>query len=121
MPHSRLVPPGYGCQPHTTPQGVETYFSWLYDRLNADLDLPAPLLMHTIAFPGTEWDQSQRHEHLSHKTDAYNISYHPTVLGNAIGAWLHDVRRMLPTKVRDDRCNSLGPLLWRQSAGRPPG
>ena len=58
---------GYGCQPHDTPQGVETYFSWIYDRLNIDLDLPAPLLMHTIAFPGTEWDQSQRHEHLSLK------------------------------------------------------
>lgn len=91
---------GYGCQPHTTSQGVETYFSWLYDCLNADLDLPAPLLMHTIAFPGTEWDQSQRHEHLSHRMDAYNISYHPTVLGNAIGAWLRDVRHLLPTSVR---------------------
>lgn len=91
---------GYGCQPHTTPQGVETYFSWIYDRLNVHLDLRAPLLMHTIAFPGTEWDQSQRHEHLSQKTDAYNIRYHPAVLGKAIDAWLSDARRMLPSSVR---------------------
>ena len=91
---------GYGCQPHATPQGVETYFSWIYDRLNADLDLPAPLLMHTIAFPGTEWDQSQRHEHLSYRMDAYNISYHPAVLSNAIDAWLSDARRLLPANVR---------------------
>ncbi len=91
---------GYGCQPHATPRGVETYFSWIYDRLNIHLDLPAPLLMHTIAFPGTEWDQSQRHEHLSNKTDAYNIRYHPAVLNNAIDGWLHDARRMLPGNVR---------------------
>lgn len=91
---------GYGCQPHATPQGVETYFSWIYDRLNIHLDLAAPLLMHTIAFPGTEWDQSQRHEHLSNKTDAYNIRYHPAVLNNAIDGWLHDARRMLPSNVR---------------------
>ena len=75
---------GYGCQPHATAQGVETYFSWIYDCLNVHLDLPAPLLMHTIAFPGTEWDQSQRHEHLSQKMDAYNIRYHATVLSNAM-------------------------------------
>lgn len=91
---------GYGCQPHTTSQGVETYFSWIYDCLNAILDLPVPLLMHTIAFPGTEWDQSQRHEHLSHRVDAYNISYHPTVLSNAIAAWLSDARRLLPSSVQ---------------------
>ena len=91
---------GYGCQPHATPQGVETYFSWIYDRLNAVLDLPAPLLMHTIAFPGTEWDQSQRHEHLSQKMDAYNIRHHATVLNNALAAWLSDARRMLPANVR---------------------
>ncbi|MBK8048102.1 MAG: hypothetical protein IPK16_13840 [Anaerolineales bacterium] len=91
---------GYGCQPHATPQGVETYFSWIYDRLNVHLDLPAPLLMHTIAFPGTEWDLSQRHEHLSQKTDAYHIRYHPAVLSNAIDAWLSDARRMLPSNVR---------------------
>jgi hypothetical protein len=91
---------GYGCQPHATAHGVETYFSWIYDRLNADLDLPVTLLMHTIAFPGTEWDQSERHEHLSQRMDVYNISHHPTVLGNAVDAWLRDARRMLPRNVR---------------------
>lgn len=111
---------GYGCQPHATPQGVETYFTWLYDRLNVELDLPAPLLMHTIAFPGTEWDYSQRHEHLSQKMDAYNIRHHPAVLNNAIDAWLREARRMLPSSVR--RVDAvIGPLLWRPRADCPPG
>jgi hypothetical protein len=91
---------GYGCQPHAARQGVETYFSWLYDSLNAGLTLPAPLLLHTIAFPGTEWDQSQRHEHLSLKMDAYHIRHHPAILSHAIDAWLRDARRLLPDHVR---------------------